>query len=210
MELNEHPFGAFQLYTPDSLMILLQGCPCAWWVAGGWAIDLYLGQQTRQHADCDVEIWRADALAFRAHFSLWEFWAPHPDVRDTAWPFIWWPAYEQPPAGVFNAWCRPHSTDAWAFEVLLADHDDQNWHFRRNPTIQQLRSSSVLRTQEGIPYLAPELQLLYKAKQPRPHDEQDAYLAFTHFSFEQKRQFLLMLQAVDPQHPWLVTLSTAE
>ena len=31
-----------------------------WWIAGGWAIDVYLGRQTREHADIDVSVLRAD------------------------------------------------------------------------------------------------------------------------------------------------------
>jgi len=30
-----------------------------WWIAGGWAIDVYLGRQTREHADIDVSVLRA-------------------------------------------------------------------------------------------------------------------------------------------------------
>ena len=31
-----------------------------WWIAGGWAIDVYLGRQTREHADIDVSMLRGD------------------------------------------------------------------------------------------------------------------------------------------------------
>lgn len=33
-----------------------------WFVAGGWAIDLFLGRMTRAHEDVDVAIFREDQL----------------------------------------------------------------------------------------------------------------------------------------------------
>lgn len=33
-----------------------------WWIAGGWAIDLFLGEQTRPHDDIDILIRRDDQL----------------------------------------------------------------------------------------------------------------------------------------------------
>ena len=33
-------------------------CQTAWWVAGGWALDLFLGRMTRPHHDVDVAILR--------------------------------------------------------------------------------------------------------------------------------------------------------
>jgi hypothetical protein len=31
-----------------------------WWIAGGWAVDLFLGEQTRVHDDVDVAVLRRD------------------------------------------------------------------------------------------------------------------------------------------------------
>ncbi len=33
-----------------------------WWIAGGWALDLFAGDQSRPHKDLDVGILRNDAL----------------------------------------------------------------------------------------------------------------------------------------------------
>ncbi|MEC1155726.1 hypothetical protein AB1L05_15845 [Cytobacillus horneckiae] len=34
--------------------------PLKWWIAGGWALDLYLRKQTRQHDDIDIVILQRD------------------------------------------------------------------------------------------------------------------------------------------------------
>ena len=36
-----------------------------WWVAGGWAIDLLLGRQTREHGDLDLLVLRRDQAPVR-------------------------------------------------------------------------------------------------------------------------------------------------
>jgi len=39
---------------------LMHEYPRAWWVAGGWAIDLHLGHQSRAHQDIDIAVLRRD------------------------------------------------------------------------------------------------------------------------------------------------------
>jgi Aminoglycoside-2''-adenylyltransferase len=44
-----------------------------WWVAGGWAFDLYLGRQGRSHKDLDIGIPRRDVREVLVAMSGWEF-----------------------------------------------------------------------------------------------------------------------------------------
>lgn len=46
--------------SPEEVTDVLADLDCAWWVAGGWALDLHLGRQTRAHADVDVLVLRDD------------------------------------------------------------------------------------------------------------------------------------------------------
>ena len=41
--------------------------PMPWFVAGGWAIDLYVGRVTRDHSDVDLVIARSDQRAAYDH-----------------------------------------------------------------------------------------------------------------------------------------------
>jgi hypothetical protein len=61
-------------------------------------------------------------------------------------------------------------------------------------------------TADGIPYLAPEIQLLFKAKGRRPKDEQDFAIALPLLD-EGSRVWLkdaLILTFTD--HPWIAQL----
>jgi len=44
-----------------------------WYVAGGWALDLFLGRVTRKHHDIDVAIFREDQIRLRDHLAGWQF-----------------------------------------------------------------------------------------------------------------------------------------
>ncbi|MGD6844537.1 nucleotidyltransferase domain-containing protein [Bacillus infantis] len=44
-----------------------------WFVAGGWAIDLFIGKQTRPHADLEIGIFREDQQALKSYLEDWEF-----------------------------------------------------------------------------------------------------------------------------------------
>ena len=46
-------------------------------------------------------------------------------------------------------------------------------HYRRDPSITLPLDEAIMRTADGIPYVAPHLQLLYKAKHARRRDEED-------------------------------------
>lgn len=54
-------------YSPEQVAELFSDLPEKWWIAGGWAIDLFLGEQTREHEDVDVAILRKDEVAFRTY-----------------------------------------------------------------------------------------------------------------------------------------------
>ncbi|HEX2021225.1 MAG TPA: amino acid transporter, partial [Candidatus Thermoplasmatota archaeon] len=59
--------------TPPGARALLGGLPVPWWIAGGWALDLFRGAASRPHDDLDVAILRDDERTFRAVLSGFEF-----------------------------------------------------------------------------------------------------------------------------------------
>jgi len=200
-------FGSFQPCSPSEMHSLLHTATFPWWIAGGWAIDLFVGQQTRHHDDIDIEVLRQDLRALRHMFATWEMHAPHPSVRSTAWPFVAWPPETLPSDDVYNVWCRPTSTAPWVFEILIANNDNDQWLCRRDPSIHRSLDSLVLFTSEGIPYLTPEIQLLYKAKDPRPKDQLDFLHALPLLTAGQHAWLAESLAQIAPQHEWLAALT---
>jgi hypothetical protein len=90
---------------------------------------------------------------------------------------------------------------------MLADTREDAWLFRRMPAITRPVAEIGEVSDDGIPYLAPEIQLLYKAKGLRPKDEADFTEALP--ALDQKRRQWLRdaLAETHPHHPWVERLS---
>jgi len=62
-------------------------------------------------------------------------------------------------------------------------------------------------TQDGIPYLAPEIQLFYKAKGLRPKDEEDFVRTLPALDGKRREWLAQSLALVHPGHAWLKKLT---
>jgi hypothetical protein len=153
--------------TPCEVRELLCGVSCPWWISGGWAIDLFLGRQTREHADVDVLIQRKDQLAFQEYLSDWDL---HKAQQRGLEP---WPNGEFLIPGVNDIWCRRTPAHPWSLQIRLLDTRNGTWVFRRDPTIVGQVAALGWAPDTGIPYLSPEIQLLFKAR-PETLDRDDA------------------------------------
>ena len=151
---------------------LLSGLSVPWWIAGGQAIDLFVGRETRSHGDTDVLIRRDDQLEVQAYLSGW-------DLHKTQQPGLKpWPVGEFQVRPVNDIWCRRTEDSPWQFQLMLLDTDGGEWVFRRDPGIRGAIDALGRRTSTGVPYMAPEIQLLYKAKsETLEKDEADFQVA---------------------------------
>jgi hypothetical protein len=57
---------AWAPWHPREIAARLAGVGVPWYVAGGWAIDLHLGTQTRPHEDLEIAVPAADFGAIAA------------------------------------------------------------------------------------------------------------------------------------------------
>src|SRR5450432_298856 len=188
MATNAHPFGLWDPWQPEDVAHFFSTVGVPWWIAGGWAIDLFLGEQTRAHEDIDVQILRRDQLNVRAIFQEWDLQGAlsgGPDI----WPFWEWEPGQLLPPSIHDVWCRPSKTDPWVLQLMIGDTDDGQWLFRRDARLRRPLAMVGDRTLTDIPYLAPEIQLLYKAKTPRPKDEADFAGTLPYLDHE-RRQWL--------------------
>ena len=59
---------------------VMRGFPHPWWIAGGWAIDLFIGRVTREHADVEIGAFRHTQLDLRRHLGRAKFEFAHEGV----------------------------------------------------------------------------------------------------------------------------------
>jgi hypothetical protein len=192
--------GRWDPLSIPELARLLAPARFSWWVAGGHALDLFLGHTTRPHDDLDVEVLRRDQHKAQRLLAGWDLRVAAggrlPSWRDGQWLG----------AGANSVWCRPAPHAPWCLQLLLADSDNGNWVFRRNPAIVRPLQRIGLRTADGVPYLAPTLQLLFKAKDPRPKDIADFNLMLPELRAADRAWLASALAATHPGHPWLARL----
>lgn len=167
MKRHEPTIGHWSPLKPPAVATLLANINMPWWIAGGWALDLFLGCQTRPHGDLDVGVLRRDVTAVMANLLGWEFFEARSQVLRRL------ERGESPRPEVNSLWCRPANSTSWSLELMLDEADGDTWVFRRQPTVRRPLTEVIRRTPDGIPYLSPEIQLLYKAKLPREKDQED-------------------------------------
>ena len=169
------------------------------WLDGGWGVDALLGEQTREHDDVDLVVPRDDQGAVRRHFAGWDLHLAH-DGKLTPWNG------ERLELPVHTIWARRDADAPWELEILLMEAARGRWLFRRDPGIT-LPLERVGLERDGIPYLAPEVPLLYKAKEPRERDAADFAAVVDELPLERRRWLARALHGQDPGHPWLVRLT---
>jgi hypothetical protein len=92
-------------------------------------------------------------------------------------------------------------------EILLNESKEENWVFRRNPAVTLPRSSLGRLARPRVPYLTPEVVLLYKAGHPSPVDEADFAAVGQALDAGQRRWLAHALGVCCPGHHWLPALS---
>jgi hypothetical protein len=181
---------------PVEVRQVMTGYGRPWWIAGGWALDMFLGRRTRDHADVDVGVLRSDQQAVQAQLRGWELYLASDGVLSP------WVAGAEVPADTCDIWCRPDGSPSWALQFMLNPGNDDRWDCRRSPMVTMPMSRAVRRTGDGLPYLAPECQLLMKAKGLRPKDEADFDVVLPALDDEQRTWLRNALERVHPGHAW--------
>ncbi|HZR39785.1 MAG TPA: GrpB family protein, partial [Ktedonobacteraceae bacterium] len=174
-----------------------------WYICGGWALDAFLGRVTRVHHDVDVVMSRADQLALQQYMTArgWKLITPF-EGQLQPWPMHM--RLELPRHQI-------HAHRSGAFiDFQITDVDSGIWRYRREPSIIRDMSRAGLRSEEGIPLLAPELVLLFKSKnttgRERSKDLTDFEKVYTSLEPERRAWLRWALTATDPSHPWIERL----
>jgi hypothetical protein len=148
----------WEAWTPTEVMARLAGVGVPWCVVGGWAIDLFIGRETRPHGDLEIAVARADFPAVRPAFAGLHC---HLAKNGRVMPL---PAGREPPEGVHQVWVLDPAAQAWRLDVMLEPGDAATWCFRRkgSPRFESRGSCGVCGVEcvvpVGVPVVAVEGQ----------------------------------------------------
>lgn len=143
--------------TVSEINEVFSDIPLRWCIAGGWALDLHLCKQTREHSDIDVIITRGEQLIayqylnrdwmlYKAEDGKLDLWEDGEYLNSTN-----------------DIWVSKSSETPWAFQIMIIDTEENSWIYKKDKSVRRPIDDIFLKTVEGIPYLRPEIQLLHKA-----------------------------------------------
>jgi hypothetical protein len=206
--VNQSDANSFNIVPlhPQEIQKLLSRAPFQWWITGGWALDLFTGQESRSHFDTDVAVARKDQTAVQAYLKGWDFQYAVPGTSNPV-VFKCWNTGEILEFNIHGSWARENCGSPWRFEFLLHEIDGGVWSFRYCQEVQHPLDQVVGAGSAGIPYLRPEIALLYKAARMRQVDDEDFRRVLPHLASQQRAQLARDVLRFKPQHPWLDLLT---
>lgn len=185
-------------WTPGEAAERLSSIRPRWYIVAGWALDLFVGGLAREHYDLEIGIPHDRFAEIVDAFPGFE-WDVVGDGR--IWPF---------PEEAHNhhqTWLRETATGRYRLDVFREPHRGEEWVCRRDTSITMPYDELILHTADGIPYVIPEVALLFKAKARRDKDEADFRRALPAMDPSRRDRLSGWLSRVHPGHPWLEALS---
>lgn len=189
--------------TPQRVAELFKRYPAPWAIAGGWAVDLHLGRVTREHVDIEIAVLRRDQPALQEYLLGWQPQVVDVNLGGQRRP---WLAHEQLELPLHELYADPPAWDVGPLELLLNEADGADWVYRRDPRLRLPLARAIRVSADGIPYLAPEVVLLYKSKQPRAQDELDFSAALPVLDGAQRQWLTGAIRLAHPDSPWAARL----
>ncbi|MBC9711494.1 hypothetical protein H9Y04_02765 [Streptomyces sp. TRM66268-LWL] len=183
-------------WRPEQVAERLEGVEAPWCVAAGWALDLFRGEQSRPHGDLEIAVPVGGFPEIRDRFPEYAF--------DAVGSGRLWPeGGAEALAATHQTWVRDRPSGRFLFDVFREPHEGGTWICRRDDRLRLPYGAIVERTADGIPYLVPELVLLFKAKAPRPKDEADFDGVLPALDRTRREALRRWLDLVHPGHRWL-------
>jgi hypothetical protein len=183
----------------DRVMKVMETAGFTWFFVGGWALDLALGRQTREHADVDL-------CCFREHLGdllgFFEGWDRQVAVKGEGRTI---PVRSE--SDVLPSWHELHfSREDIRLEFLLIEHNGNEAVFRREPSIRFPVRELIRRDELGRPFAAPAWTLLFKAKYARSKDHDDFQMVAPRLPVNEKKWLMRALRIHLPDSPWISQL----
>jgi hypothetical protein len=183
-------------WHPREAAARLAGVDVPWAVAGGWALDLSRGEQTREHSDLEIAIPAAGFGAVQAALDGFE-------ILIAGSGHLWPLGNAAALAAETQTWVREPATGLFRLDIFREPHDGSTWICRRDTSIRRPYRDVIGVTADGVPFLVPEIVLLFKAKHRRPKDEADFTGTLPLLDPAQRSWLASALAIVHPGHPWL-------
>jgi hypothetical protein len=195
------PYRNWQPLSLADVMQVFADAPFTWGLAGGSAVEQFLGTAIREHGDTDVVAYRDEQPRVQRRRADWQLSAADPP--GTLRP---WTAEGCLPYGIHDSWGQRLPVQAWELQIVLAAVDGAHWFTRRRPQLRA-RRDGLAAIDSGMPCIRIEVQLLYQARSCRPKGTCDLQACLPQLPADAKRWLGDNLLLVYPTgHAWLKDL----
>ena len=194
-----HNVASWEPWSPWETALLLEGVDAPWGVAAGWALELFVGEPWREHEDLELAVPARRFDELRPALGGLELWVPIGDGRLRPLADVPKPASQQ-------TWGLDPEARAWRIDVFREPSAGGVWICRRDDAIRMPYTRLLERTVDGIPFVRPEVVLLFKAKHAGEKDEEDFDVVLPRLDRERRNWLRGALQRVHPEHRWLARL----
>jgi len=189
-------------WRPEEVAQLLAGVDVPWYVAAGWALDLFVREERRAHEDLEIAVPNArwgEIESVLAGFEIFVITG-----RAEATPLA--EARDRLP-DTHQTWIREPATDLWRFDVFREPSVGDTWICRREPSIRLPYERVIEWTDDRIPFGRPEIVLLFKARHVHQEKNQrDFETTLPHLDAERRSWLRDALERAHPGHRWLGAL----
>ena len=191
------PFDQWAPITVPEVVHQFAGAPFKWGLAGGHAIEQFLGRTVREHKDIDVLVLRQDQLLLQRWLTPdWQLFAADPPglLRQ-------WQPDEYLHIGIHDVWAHRKGIQFWQLQIMLMETEGNRWYSRRDPRVGG-NSDQLIVLYGSVPCIRVEVQLLFKSKNHREKDDVDFEACLPQLSGDAKLWLGQNLQLLNPEgHP---------
>jgi hypothetical protein len=159
---------------------------------------LFLGHQSRTHDDVEIGVPADRFPEIRHALRALEFVVVG-DGRA-------WPLSDETLLRHRQTWVRD-PRGPWRLDVVRERWQGGTWISGRDERIRMPGSELIALSDEGVPYVQPEVALLFKAKATRPKDERDFDHVLPALNRRRREWLHHALTLVHPGHRWLRALT---
>jgi hypothetical protein len=193
-----HDAASWRPWSPGETAARLRHVRAPWAVAAGWGLELFVGSSWRGHEDIEIAVPATAFAEVAAALPELEFWVPAEDERLRP--------LADAPEGAHQTWGLDPGAGAWRLDVFREPSTGDTWICRRDDAIRMPYAELVERTAAGIPFVRPEVVLLFKAKRSREKDETDFEAVLPRLDPGRRAWLAGALERVHAGHPWLERL----
>ena len=190
----------------QELSVLFEGVDFPWPICGGLAVDLFLGRETRTHGDIDLSIAEPDRDKVIAHM-LGKGWRVYEYRGGGVVRPVTGPEQSEPGRNLMCLRDGCELVKFYSFQEGLLYHEFVHTGMEKLDFLDLLfhptEDVKPVLERDGIPFLAPEAVLLYKASDPeRAENQRDFKNVYPMLNEKQRRWLHENLARIYPEHSW--------